>query len=85
MKVETLKLDGKKSSIEVTDKIFSAKINKKLVSAVLYKTMLIIKNVTQKPSNKMKFRGPHQKSMLKKELVMLDTQVKKLQFLLVVE
>ena len=38
MKVETLKLDGKKGSIEVTDKIFSAKINKKLVSAVLYKT-----------------------------------------------
>ena len=32
MKVETLKLDGKKGSIEVTDKVFSAKINNKLVS-----------------------------------------------------
>ena len=35
MKVETLKLDGKKGSIEVADKVFSAKINKKLVSSVL--------------------------------------------------
>jgi len=38
MKIEKLNLDGKKDSIEVLDKIFSAKINKKLVSSVLYKT-----------------------------------------------
>ena len=38
MKVEKINLDGKKSSIEVLDKIFSAKINKKLVNTVLYKT-----------------------------------------------
>ena len=38
MKIEKLNLDGKKSSIEVLDKIFSAKINNKLVSNVLYKT-----------------------------------------------
>ena len=37
MKLEKHNLDGKKDSIEVLDKIFSAKINKKLVSAVLYK------------------------------------------------
>ena len=38
MKVDKINLDGKKSSIEVLDKIFSAKINKKLVNTVLYKT-----------------------------------------------
>ena len=38
MKLEKLNLDGKKSSIEVLDKIFSSKINKKLVNSVLYKT-----------------------------------------------
>jgi large subunit ribosomal protein L4 len=38
MKIDKLNLDGKKSSIEVLDKIFSAKINKKLVSNVIYKT-----------------------------------------------
>ena len=38
MKIEKLNLDGKKGSIEVLDKIFSAKINKKLVDNVLYKT-----------------------------------------------
>ena len=38
MKLDKLHLDGKKDSIEVLDKIFSAKINKKLVSNVLYKT-----------------------------------------------
>ena len=38
MKIDKLNLDGKKSSIEVLDKIFSAKINKKLVNTVLYKT-----------------------------------------------
>ena len=38
MKIDKLNLDGKKGSIEVLDKIFSAKINNKLVSSVLYKT-----------------------------------------------
>ena len=38
MKIDKLNLDGKKSSMEVMDKIFSAKINNKLVSNVLYKT-----------------------------------------------
>ena len=38
MKIDKLNLDGKKDSIEVLDKIFSAKINKQLVSNVLYKT-----------------------------------------------
>ena len=38
MKLEKINIDGKKASIEVLDKIFSAKINKKLVSNVIYKT-----------------------------------------------
>ena len=38
MKLDKHSLDGKKDSIEVLDKVFSAKINKRLVSAVLYKT-----------------------------------------------
>ena len=38
MKLEKLNLDGKKGSIEVLDKIFSAKVNPRLVSGVLYKT-----------------------------------------------
>ena len=38
MKIDKLNLDGKKDSIEVLDKIFSAKINKRLVDSVLYKT-----------------------------------------------
>ncbi|MDC1138366.1 50S ribosomal protein L4 [Candidatus Pelagibacter sp.] len=38
MKINKLDLNGKKASIEVLDKIFSAKINKKLVDNVLYKT-----------------------------------------------
>ena len=38
MKIDKLNLDGKKDSIEDSDKIFLAKINKKLVDNVLYKT-----------------------------------------------
>ena len=38
MKIDKINLSGKKDSIEVLDKIFSAKINKKLVDSVLYKT-----------------------------------------------
>ena len=38
MKIEKIALDGKKDSLVVTDKIFSVKINKFLISSVLYKT-----------------------------------------------
>ena len=38
MKIDKLNIDGKKDSIDVLDKIFSAKINKRLVDNVLYKT-----------------------------------------------
>ena len=38
MKIEKISIDGNKQSLEVTDKIFLVKINKQLVSNVLYKT-----------------------------------------------
>ena len=38
MKIDKYNLNGKKESLEVLDKIFSAKLNKQLVSNVLYKT-----------------------------------------------
>ena len=38
MKINKISLDGKTTSIEVLDKVFSGKINKKLVANVLYKT-----------------------------------------------
>ena len=38
MKIEKVSIDGKKDSLEVLDTIFSVKINKQLVSNVLYKT-----------------------------------------------
>ena len=37
MKIEKISLDGKKTSIEVLDKIISTKVNYKLVSGLLYK------------------------------------------------
>jgi len=38
MKIEKLTIEGKKDTLEVSDKIISAKINKLLVSNVIYKT-----------------------------------------------
>tara|TARA_B100000029_G_scaffold395203_1_gene392930 strand:+ start:68 stop:691 length:624 start_codon:yes stop_codon:yes gene_type:complete len=38
MKINTVSFDGKKDSIEVLDKVISTKVNKKLISMVLYKT-----------------------------------------------
>ena len=38
MKINKINFDGKKDTIEVSDKIIGAKINNKLVSNVLYKT-----------------------------------------------
>ena len=37
MKIEKYNLEGKKENIEVLDKLFSAKINKQLVSNIIYK------------------------------------------------
>ena len=61
MKVETLKLDGKKGTIEVTEKVFSTKINKKLVSAVLYKTNANYKKRHAKTKQQNEVSGPTSK------------------------
>jgi len=61
MKVEKLNLDGKKSSIEVLDKIFSAKINKKLINTVLYKTNANYKGRHAKTKQQNEVSGPTSK------------------------
>ena len=61
MKIEKLNLDGKKSSIEVLDKIFSAKINNKLVSSVLYKTNANYKGRHAKTKQQNEVKGPTSK------------------------
>ena len=57
MKIDKLNIDGKKVSIEVLDKIFSAKINKKLVSNVLYKTNANYKGRHAKTKQQNEVRG----------------------------
>ena len=61
MKVDKINLDGKKSSIEVLDKIFSAKINKKLVNTVLYKTNANYKGRHAKTKQQNEVSGPTSK------------------------
>jgi large subunit ribosomal protein L4 len=61
MKIEKLNLDGKKGSIEVLDKIFSAKINNKLVSSVLYKTNANYKGRHAKTKQQNEVAGPTSK------------------------
>ena len=61
MKIETLKLDGKKGSIEVEDKVFSAKINNKLVSTVLFKTNANYKKRRAKTKQQNEVSGPTSK------------------------
>ena len=56
MKIEKINLDGKKESIEVLDKIFSGKINKKLVDTILYKT-------------NGNYKGRHAKTKQKNEII----------------
>ena len=57
MKIDKQNLDGKKDSIEVLDKIFSAKINKKLVDNVLYKTNANYKGRHAKTKQQNEIRG----------------------------
>tara|TARA_B100000674_G_C37452922_1_gene739121 strand:- start:13 stop:636 length:624 start_codon:yes stop_codon:yes gene_type:complete len=61
MKIEKLNLDGKKSSIEVLDKIFSAKINKRLINSVLYKTNANYKGRHAKTKQQNEVSGPTSK------------------------
>jgi len=61
MKIDKLNLNGKKDSIEVLDKVFSAKINKKLISNVLYKTNANYKGRHAKTKQQNEVAGPTSK------------------------
>ena len=61
MKIEKISIDGKKDTNEVLDKIFSAKINSKLVSSVLYKTNANFKGRHAKTKQQNEVRGPTSK------------------------
>jgi large subunit ribosomal protein L4 len=57
MKIVKLNIDGKKDTIEVSDKIVGAKINNKLVSNVLYKTNANYKGRKAKTKQKNEIKG----------------------------
>ena len=61
MKIDKLNLNGKKDSIEVLDKIFSAKVNKKLIDTVLYKTNANYKGRHAKTKQQNEVAGPTSK------------------------
>jgi large subunit ribosomal protein L4 len=61
MKIDKLNLNGKKDSIEVLDKVFSAKINKRLISNVLYKTNANYKGRHAKTKQQNEVAGPTSK------------------------
>ena len=57
MKVNKINFEGKKDSIEVSDKLIGAKINNKLVSNVLYKTNANYKGRKAKTKQKNEITG----------------------------
>jgi len=57
MKIDKLSIDGNKNSIEISDKIVAAKINNKLVSNVLYKTIANYKGRKAKTKQKNEIVG----------------------------
>jgi len=57
MKIDKINIDGKKNTIEVLDKIFSARINRQLVSNVLYKTNANFKGRKAKTKQQNEIRG----------------------------
>jgi large subunit ribosomal protein L4 len=57
MKIDKLNLDGKRDSIDISDKIIAAKINNKLVSNVLYKTNANYKGRKAKTKQKNEIKG----------------------------
>ena len=57
MKIDKFNMDGKKDTIEVSDKIISSKINNKLVSNVLYKTNANYKGRKAKTKQKNEIKG----------------------------
>ena len=61
MKLDKHNLNGKKETIEVLDKIFSTKVNYKLISSVLYKTNANYKGRHAKTKQQNEVSGPTSK------------------------
>ena len=57
MKIEKLNIDGKKDTIDISEKIVAARINEKLVSHVLYKTNANYKGRKAKTKQKNEITG----------------------------
>ena len=57
MKIDKLNIDGSKEPIEILDKMLSTKLNKKLISKVLYKTISNIKSRKAKTKQKNEIKG----------------------------
>ncbi len=61
MKIEKYNLNGKKDSIELLDKVFSTKINLKLINSVLYKSNANYKGRHAKTKQQNEVSGPTSK------------------------
>ena len=61
MKIEKLDINGNKQPIEILDKIFSVKINKKLINNILYKTNANYKGRHAKTKQQNEVSGPTSK------------------------
>ena len=57
MKIDQISIDGSKKSLEVTDKIFTSKINKKLISEILYANIANYKGRKAKTKQKNEIIG----------------------------
>ena len=57
MKIDKISIDGNKDILEITDKIFSNKINKKLISEILYKNIANFKGRKAKTKQKNEIIG----------------------------
>ncbi len=57
MKINKLSIDGNQNSLEVTDKIFTDKVNKKLISEILYKNIANFKGRKAKTKQKNEIIG----------------------------
>ncbi len=57
MKIEKISIDGKKHTLEVTDKIFTNNVNKKLISEILYKNVANFKGRKAKTKQKNEIIG----------------------------
>tara|TARA_B100000029_G_scaffold365369_1_gene358656 strand:+ start:1034 stop:1657 length:624 start_codon:yes stop_codon:yes gene_type:complete len=57
MKLEKLSIDGNKNTLEVTDSIFTKKMNKKLISEILYKNIANFKKRKAKTKQKNEIIG----------------------------